>query len=167
VTCSLTGFIGCCGADVFTGFGIDPQTTASYELTADRRSYAKDANGKLVPAKTFEQKFHEQLQARRKTYANGGRMYCCILNETQYSSYNNAWAKILKKAGFEFVRRWCNANHNDVEFLYLFVLCDDFKGSCKGDHKVPPKGWDDLEGPPEKETLFGKLKEVLVQPAAT
>jgi hypothetical protein len=152
---TIYGFTGCCGADIFYGFSYDPQADVSPRRNIDpfTKKYTVTPSGK-----TWEQRFLEVLETQKNTYRKGGRMFCLILNETQYNSYDQGWPKILKREGFEFVRRWCNANHNDEQFLYLFVLCTDFKGSCKGDHTTPPKGWDSIEVKQEK---------VLVKPAAT
>lgn len=120
-------------------------------------TYEKDENGERI-AISFRDRFKNDLDAKKKQYP--GHMYSCVLTETQLKQTKYAWLPILKENGFEFVRRWTNSVHGDREYLYLFVLCTDEKGRCKGDFTQPPKGWAGLPEAQaeEKPSTFQRLK---------
>jgi hypothetical protein len=144
----IADYTACCGASIIYSFFYDPSGVAEYETEPvnGRLVFKRDpSTNKMIPKLTYEQKFHNILDDKIKEFGKGGRMFSCILNAAQCRQYSGAWPRILKSRGFEFVRRWTNANHGDPEFLYLFVLCTDAKNKCKGDFAVPPEGWDSIE----------------------
>jgi hypothetical protein len=159
---NISGFIGCCGADVIYGFANDPKTP--FGMNANIYNPLTKRYEPNPKAKSYEQAFRDGIANQKRTYKAGGRMFCLILNETQAHGYDDAWLKIIKSEGFECVRRWTNANHDDPEYLYLFVLCTDEKGRCNGDHTVPPTGWDSI--PPGKQDSI-TTTEVLGSKAAS
>lgn len=162
---SISAFPACCGAVVITGFEEDPSGNAGWKIKLPEYAYEKDEKGNNIPL-TFYERFTNDLTKQQQAYP--GRMYCCILTERQINQSKGAWLPLLKKSGFEFVRRWSNSVHSDREFLYLFVLCTDEKGKCKNDFTQPPKGWDALPGPVREEpkpTTFQKLSGVVSKAA--
>ena len=162
---AISGFPACCGAAVITGFEEDPSGNAGFKIKIPEYVYEKDKAGNNIPI-TFYERFEQDLEKQLKTYP--GRMFCCILTERQINQTKGSWLPLLKKCGFEFVRRWSNSVHSDREYLYLFVLCTDGKGKCKGDFTQPPKGWADLPGAseePEKPSTFQRLKAAVPKAA--
>ena len=156
----LNSYSACCGASIITGFSSgNPASVGAYKPTSDGMKYELDAEGNKIPI-TLEDQFHATIAKRKAQYPN--HMYQCVLTAEQYNLYDKGWPKVLKKAGFELTRRWTNSVHNNREFLYLFVLCTDEKGTCKGDFTQPPKGWDELPGPPPTtlEKVWTGLKEL-------
>ena len=120
-------------------------------------TYEVDKDGNKIPI-SFRERFKDELN--KYLNSGGGYMYSAILTEAQLNQSNGGWKTLLKEAGFDCVRRWTNKVHNEEQFLYLFVLCTDGKGKCKGDFTQPPKGWDELPEPvreASKPSTFQKL----------
>jgi hypothetical protein len=142
---ALQGFTACCGADVLYGFGVgpgvkDPNGISGYK--SDGMNYLRDAEGKQIPI-TFADKFRADFEKQQRAYPS--RAYVAIVNTQQYEAHNQAWPKLMKEMGFEFVRSWYNSVHAGNGPLYMFVLCTDGKGRSEV-FTQPPKGWEDLPG---------------------
>jgi hypothetical protein len=163
---AISAFPACCGASILTGFNNDPLAPAGFKTDPKTFTYELDGDGKRIPI-TFKDRFLEELKKYRENYK--GFMYSAILTEAQLAVSKGAWKALLKECGFDCVRRWTNSVHNDTGFLYLFVLCTDGKGKCKGDFTQPPKGWDELPGPVREEPkppTFQKLAGAVTSKAA-
>lgn len=179
MTVSFTGYTGCCGSDIVYWFSSNPDTpaggSASYvqdtfadgRPKTDRYGYPvwkiDPKTGQYVMKEnpsTHAELFEEKLQKQIKQYKND-RLFTCILNQTQYDDFNNGWAKVLKRNGFQFVRRFRNGNHGGTYYLYLFALVVNNDEKHKTDITAPPKGWEEFEGPPHVDPIVAKIKRVV------
>jgi hypothetical protein len=152
---SIQGFPSCCGANIVLGFFTsDPRTVSGYKLSENGYGYALDKDGERMPL-TFADKFIADME-REKNSRRSFAWYA-VLNEMQVKSFDGEWTRLLKKVGFQSIRRWCNYNHGEREFLYLFALVTDYKGMCKGDFSAPPKGWDNLSTDDAKPGLLASV----------
>lgn len=172
---NISGFPGCCGADVLVGFSVDPKEARTWKMNPEYvfvpwerggsrpvvDQWLRDENGLRIPEETELDHFLKSFNAKKKSYPD--RLYQAILTTAQCKAYDYAWPKILKELGFEFVRKFNNSVHG-TSHLYLFIYAANETGKIKDPLEKPPK-WDKLLEPPKAPAKSSRKKAAVPKAA--
>lgn len=131
---------GCCACCIIQNFKVEPDAPASIQLV---EGDGGTTLGKFA-GKTYEDIFMQRL--RYGTFSMRdmpNHTFLAILSESQLSgSIGKKWLAILKREGFEFLRKVNNSVWNVVN--YIFILNRNVGSNAVADMFTPPKQWTDL-----------------------
>jgi hypothetical protein len=149
------GYWGCCACCIIQNFKVDPDAKASIQLVSG------DGGGPVgdkFAGPTYRDIFHQRL--RSGTFDSRdmpNHAFIAILTDWQVKAggVGSKWLKILKEAGFEFVRTVSNSVYDGQSLggkssgkgghpNYIFMLVRNVGTGNVGDPFTPPKEWTDL-----------------------
>lgn len=157
--------IGCCAVDIIQGFVNDPEAPATVQLYhGDRNSKDDSALTLYVNGKT---EFAYLGKTNREVFENFVRIgtfgtsdmpdhtFFAVFSDSQMSDRNGqAWLKILKAEGFEFIRTVGNSVYtsNTVPLKpvegatrphknHIFGLFRNISNAAVADPFTPPEAW--------------------------
>lgn len=147
---------GCCAGDIFQNFNQDPRTPASIQLVCgDSGTALIHGKGAAFLGPTLEDIFWQRL--RVSTFGTNdmpNHFFLAVLEESQIAegAPGRKWLKLLKQAGFEFLRTVDNSvytghvigGHRSPHRNYVFGLFRNIGGAKIEDPFCPPKAWTDL-----------------------
>ena len=147
---------GCCAVDIIQNFKQDPSTKASIQLVSGDGGGGCTVGGELAfLGPTLEDIFWQRL--RVSTFGSGdtpNHAFLAVLEESQISGgVGLKWLKILKQAGFEFIRTIDNSVYTGEKIggsgsahrNYIFGLFRNIGNGKVEDPFTPPKAWTDMD----------------------
>lgn len=149
---------GCCCFDIIQKFDVDPNQKASIQLVSGDGGQPLGNN---FLGKTYKEIFEYRLRIGTFSMSDmPNHGFLAVLTHNQLKTPNGeAWLKILKENGFEFIRRVSNSvgggktlrtkfsASNDYQSNYLFGLFRNIGDKYNTNMFQPPEGWDDLPSP--------------------
>lgn len=149
---------GCCAADVMQDFKVSPQTKTSIQLTSGDSGMAL-TNGRegVYLGPTYEDVFWGRYRIGTFSLRDmPNHAFFAIITDWQLKTeHGKAWLKILKEAGFEFIRAVSNSVGAGGTLLigepkqgqavnYVFACFRNIGSGALSDPFTPPKEWTDL-----------------------
>ncbi len=152
------GYWGCCACCIIQDFNQDPDDKASIQLVSGDGGYGiTKGNDFLFAGPTYKDIFHQRLRVGTfdtRDMPNHG--FIAILTHNQINgSIGGKWLKLLKEAGFEFIRTVCNSVYSgqgllggsapsDANQNHIFGLFRNIGAGAIKDPFTPPKAWTNL-----------------------
>lgn len=166
---------GCCAVDIIQNFKQDPSTKASIQLVSGDGGGGCTVGGELAfLGPTLEDIFWQRL--RVSTFGSGdmpNHAFLAVLEESQISGgVGLKWLKLLKQAGFEFIRTIDNSvytgekigGNGSAHRNYIFGLFRNIGNGKVKNPFEPPKAWTDLPSvAPEQWDFNEKWGEDLIE----
>lgn len=151
---------GCCAVCIAQNFNFDPDEKASIELVDGDGGNPMVKNGEtMFLGKTYREIFESRLRiATFNSTDKPNHVFLAVLTAEQLSYGRGIkWLKILKEAGFEFIRTTDNSVYSGSQVIstpgqptssphenYLFGLFRNIGNGYVKDPYTPPKQWTDL-----------------------
>ncbi len=151
---------GCCAMCIIQNFKVDPKAKASIQLVNGDGGYPlTNSKGFIFAGPTWEDIFWQRL--RYGTFGQGdmpNHGFLAILTDWQLKNKPGSdWLKILKKAGFEFIRTVDNSVYSGQSLIesagqgctsahpnYLFGLFRNVGSGAIKNPFAPPTEWTKL-----------------------
>jgi len=172
---------GCCACCIIQNFKFMPSDKASIQMSnGDAGTPVMRNGGSVFAGPTYEDIFWQRLRVGTfETRDMPNHAFLAILTDSQINGgIGKAWMKILRKAGFEFVRAVGNSvysgnsvidnlsssSSNQHRANYIFGLFRNIGGGALIDTFAPPAGWNELEqvvpNPPTPEDSKALQQEI-------
>lgn len=151
------GCWGCCACCIIQDFNQSPDEKASIQLVSgDGGGAITRGKGALFAGPTYRDIFNQRI--RSGTFDSRdmpNHAFIAIITANQCNgSVGQAWLKILKETGFEFIRGVANSVYTGAELgtpasagssmNYIFGLFRNIGSGSSADQFMPPKAWQDL-----------------------
>lgn len=155
---------GCCAFDIIQNFSVSPSDRIAMELVSGDggQPLIHPEGGPAFIGFTYEEVFWQRVRIgtfNKIDMPNHG--FLAAMSESQIHSVNGAaWLKLLKRAGFEFIRTVDNSVYSGLTLakddtspypptshpVHLFALFRNIGRGRIKDPYTPPKCWQEIEG---------------------
>lgn len=162
---------GCCAICIIQNFKVDPAAKASSQLLFGDGGFPitleDEESGGLFLGPTYEDIFWQRIRIGTHSHTvMPNHAFLAVMTQNQLNSqHGNKWLKILKKAGFEFIRTVDNSVYTGRELRterkksphpnHLFGLFRNIGAGAIENPFDPPPEWKNLSsvGPEAWEVL--------------